>query len=110
MINNPEALQALAPLAPLHQAPYTNVSLNVGRQPAPPPIIATGSSVPGIMMILGLANSYSDYLKARLMFKDSPFYTVLQALTPVQECKGWLYSSYYFTFYKFDFLRLTLQL
>ncbi|KAI4256932.1 MAG: hypothetical protein LQ352_001884 [Teloschistes flavicans] len=88
MINNPEALQALAPLAPLHQAPYTNVSLNVGRQPAPPPIIATGSSVPGIMMILGLANSYSDYLKARLMFKDSPFYTVLQALTPVQECKA----------------------
>ncbi|KAI4200658.1 MAG: hypothetical protein LQ350_003799 [Teloschistes chrysophthalmus] len=88
MINNPEALQSLAPLAPLHQAPYNNVSLNVGRQPAPPPIMATGSSVPGRMKVLELAKQHSDYSIARLMFKESPFYTILQNLTPVQECKA----------------------
>ncbi|KAL8641609.1 MAG: hypothetical protein Q9228_001608 [Teloschistes exilis] len=87
MINNPEALQSLAPLAPLHQAPYNNVSLNVSRQPAPPPIMATGSSVPGRMKILELAKQHSDHWIARLMFKESPFYTILQTLTPVQECK-----------------------
>lgn len=100
MINNPEALQSLAPLAPLHQAPYNNVSLNVSRQPAPPPIMGTGSSVPGRMKILELAKQRSDHSIVRLMFKESPFYTILQTLTPVQECKGWSCSSHYLSLYK----------
>ncbi|KAL8694508.1 MAG: hypothetical protein Q9218_000838 [Villophora microphyllina] len=70
MINNPEALHSPAQPASSYQAPFNNASLNVAQQPGPVPVMASGSSVP-----------------ARLMFKDSPFYTILQALTPVQECK-----------------------
>ncbi|KAL9602127.1 MAG: hypothetical protein Q9179_002635 [Wetmoreana sp. 5 TL-2023] len=69
-INNPETLQSPTPPLPRHQTPYNNVPLGAGRQPAPAPLMAPETAIP-----------------ARLQFRESPFYTILQSLTPVYECK-----------------------
>ncbi|KAL8914119.1 MAG: hypothetical protein Q9171_001235 [Xanthocarpia ochracea] len=69
-INNPDSLQSPAPPQLSDQIPYSKFAPVVGRQPDLSPLIPSGT--PGT---------------SRLMFKDSPFYTILQYLTPVQECK-----------------------
>ncbi|KAL8737941.1 MAG: hypothetical protein Q9181_001204 [Wetmoreana brouardii] len=69
-ITNPETLQSPISPLPTHQTPYNNIPLSAGRQPAPAPLMAPETSIP-----------------VRLQFRESPFYTILQSLTPVHECK-----------------------
>ncbi|KAL8791435.1 MAG: hypothetical protein Q9213_000051 [Squamulea squamosa] len=70
-IDNPGSIHSPAPPQLSHQIPYSNFSPTVGRQPDPPTLMQPGPSG-----------------TARLIFKESPFYTILQHLTPVQECKA----------------------
>ncbi|CAL8583086.1 E3 SUMO-protein ligase pli1 [Xanthoria parietina] len=67
-IMNPESMNSPAAPYPLNQLPYSNFPQVAGRQPDLLPHMLPGSST-------------------RPIFKDSPFYTILQHLTPVQECK-----------------------
>lgn len=80
-----------------YQSLKTQIYAIAGRGPStlhqyrPPPIPPPPSAQPrpdalGIMA----PNSYASGLgpAGPLIFKESPFYTVLQPLTPVVECKG----------------------
>ncbi|KAI4117818.1 MAG: hypothetical protein LQ345_002022 [Seirophora villosa] len=69
-INNPEALQLSASSLPSDHNPYHDSPSVTGKKTARPPVMPSGNPAP-----------------FKPMFKDSPFYTVLEPLTDVYECK-----------------------
>ncbi|KAL8824751.1 MAG: hypothetical protein Q9170_008055 [Blastenia crenularia] len=69
-ISNPEALQSSAPSLPSAHVPYHEFS-GAAQSLNLPPIMPPGTSG-----------------AVKPIFKDSPFYTILEPLTPVQECKA----------------------
>lgn len=70
-INNPEALQSPAPPFSSSHHQYPEFHPNVAQKAVLPPIMPPGSVAP-----------------VKPMFKESPFYTILESLTNVHECKG----------------------
>ncbi|KAI4178540.1 MAG: hypothetical protein L6R41_008345 [Letrouitia leprolyta] len=68
-INNPEALQPIAPPLPSNHTSYRDVS-SAGQNLPLPPLMHPGTPTP-----------------VKPLFKESPFYTVLEPLTTVHECK-----------------------
>ncbi|KAL9641058.1 MAG: hypothetical protein Q9204_000371 [Flavoplaca sp. TL-2023a] len=67
----PESMNIPAPPLPPNQIPYSNFPPVAGHRPDLSPLLPPGSS----------STSWP-------MFKNSPFYTILQHLTAVQECKA----------------------
>ncbi|KAI4173468.1 MAG: hypothetical protein LQ346_008421 [Caloplaca aetnensis] len=70
-INNPEALQSPATALSSTYNQYQDFHPTVGQKPALPSVMPPGSVGP-----------------FKPMFKESPFYTVLEPLTDVHECKA----------------------
>ncbi|KAL8918816.1 MAG: hypothetical protein Q9208_007154 [Pyrenodesmia sp. 3 TL-2023] len=70
-INNPEALRSPAPSLPSSHSQYPEFHPNVAQKALLPPIVPPGSVAP-----------------IKPMFKESPFYTILESLTDVHECKA----------------------
>lgn len=75
-INNPEALQLSASSLPSDYSSYSDFHSVAGKKTARPPIMLAGNPAP-----------------IKPMFRESPFYTILEPLTDVYECKGWLNTS-----------------
>ncbi|KAL8651070.1 MAG: hypothetical protein Q9210_003466 [Variospora velana] len=69
-INNPEALQLSASSLPSDSSTYPDFHSVAGKKIARPPIMPPGNPAP-----------------IKPMFRESPFYTVLEPLTDVYECK-----------------------
>ncbi|KAI4140036.1 MAG: hypothetical protein L6R39_005988 [Caloplaca ligustica] len=69
-INNPDGLQSPAPSFHLSHTPNPDLSLGGGQKSVLPPIMPPGNAAP-----------------IKPLFKESPFYTILQPLTDVHECR-----------------------
>lgn len=78
---------------PLPSQPYhaSHITQSIQTQHRPTPLTIPMSShgfTPGNLCALHFSMIVAHVFSGRIAFKDSPFYTILEQLTPTVECKS----------------------